>query len=46
VGSQGKNPRCGADCSIHFRSDGVALSPAKYALLLARLAENDGIAAD
>jgi threonine aldolase len=34
------------DCRIHFRSDGLALSPAEYALLLARLAGNDGIAAD
>ncbi len=34
------------DCAIHFRSDGVALSPAEYARLLARLAEEDGIAAD
>ena len=32
--------------SIHFRSDGWALSPAEYARLLARLAENEGIAAD
>src|ERR1700757_1839161 len=34
------------DRGIHFRSDGVALSPAEYASLLARLAEVDGIAAD
>jgi threonine aldolase len=34
------------DRGIHFRSDGVALSPAEYANLLARLAEVDGIAAD
>jgi threonine aldolase len=34
------------DRSIHFRSDGLALSPAEYANLLARLAEVDGIAAD
>src|SRR5437667_2538486 len=34
------------DRSIHFRSDGVALSPAEYARLLAQLAEGDGIAAD
>jgi threonine aldolase len=33
-------------CAIHFRSDGVALSPAEYARLLARLAEEDRIAAD
>src|SRR6516164_7732102 len=32
--------------SVHFRSDGLALSPAEYARLLARLAENGGIAAD
>jgi len=46
VGTQGKDPQGVEDYSIHFRSDGVALSPAKYALLLASLAENDGIAAD
>ncbi len=34
------------DRSIHFRSDGLALSPGEYACLLARLAENHGIAAD
>jgi threonine aldolase len=34
------------DCEIHFRSDGLALSPAEYADLLTRLAERDGIAAD
>ncbi len=34
------------DCAIHFRSDGLALSPAGYARLLARLAEKGGIAAD
>jgi threonine aldolase len=33
-------------CDVHFRSDGLALSPAQYANLLARLAEVDGIAAD
>jgi threonine aldolase len=33
------------DCAIHFTSDGLALSPAEYARLLARLAE-DGITAD
>jgi threonine aldolase len=31
---------------IHFRSDGLALSPAEYANLLGRLTEGDGIAAD
>ena len=31
---------------MHFRSDGLALSPAEYANLLARLAEIDGIAVD
>jgi threonine aldolase len=31
---------------VHFRSDGLALSPAEYANLLARLAEVDGISAD
>ena len=34
------------DRGVHFRSDGLALSPAEYANLLARLAEIDGIAAD
>jgi len=34
------------DCAIHLTSDGLALSPAEYARLLARLAEADGIAAD
>lgn len=34
------------DCAVHFTSDGLALSPAEYARLLARLAEEDGIAAD
>ncbi len=34
------------DCAIYFTSDGLALSPAEYARLLARLAEEDGIAAD
>src|SRR3984893_10454043 len=31
---------------MHFRSDGLALSPAEYANLLARLADIDGIAVD
>ena len=34
------------DCAVHFTSDSLALSPAEYARLLARLAEEDGIAAD
>jgi threonine aldolase len=34
------------DCVVHFRSDGIALSPIEYARLLARLAEDDGLAAD
>ncbi len=34
------------DRTIHFRSDGVALSPGEYARLLTRLAEEDAIAAD
>src|SRR5271154_5793474 len=34
------------DCAIHFTSDSLALSPAEYARLLARLAEEDGIATD
>lgn len=32
--------------AVHFRSDGLALSPAEYARLLARLAESRGIAED
>ncbi len=31
---------------VHFRSDGLALSPTEYARLLARLAEENGIAVD
>jgi threonine aldolase len=31
---------------IHFRSDGLSLSPAEYAEMLVRLAEGDGIGAD
>jgi threonine aldolase len=34
------------DRTVHFRSDGVALSPAEYAELLNRLAPNGGIVAD
>jgi threonine aldolase len=34
------------DRIVHFRSDGVALSPIDYARLLARLAEDGGIVAD
>src|SRR3984893_846467 len=34
------------DCAVHFRSDGLALSPAEYSRLLVRLAEERGIAAD
>jgi hypothetical protein len=32
--------------TVHFRSDGLALSPADYSRLLVRLAEERGIAAD
>jgi threonine aldolase len=46
VAAQGKDPQGAEDHRIHFRSDGLALSSAEYARLLARLAENDGIAAD
>jgi threonine aldolase len=46
VGAQHINTHGVEDCRIHFRSDGLALSPAEYARLLVRLAENDGIAAD
>src|SRR5690348_9848977 len=34
------------DRTVHFRSDGLALSPADYARLLVQLAEERGIAAD
>jgi threonine aldolase len=34
------------DCTVHFRSDGLALSSAEYARLLVRLTEQRGIAAD
>jgi len=43
---QGNDRQGAEDHRIHFRSDGLALSPAEYALLLARLAENDEIVAD
>jgi len=46
VGAQGNDPQGVEDYSMHFRSDGLVLSPAKYAQLLAHLAENDGITAD
>jgi threonine aldolase len=46
VASRGKDPQGAEDQRIHFRSDGLALSPAEYARLLARLAENDRIVAD
>jgi threonine aldolase len=34
------------DRTVHFRSDGLALSPAEYSRLLVQLAEERGIAAD
>src|SRR6516162_2413211 len=43
---QGNDRQGAEDHRIHFRSDGLALWPAEYALLLARLAENDEIVAD
>ena len=46
MAARGKDPQGAEDHSIHFRSDGLALSSAEYARLLARLAENDKIAAD
>jgi threonine aldolase len=46
VADRGKDSQGTLDHRIHFRSDGLALSPAEYARLLARLAENEGIAAD
>jgi threonine aldolase len=35
-----------SDCTIHFRSDGLALSPDEYSDLLVRTAADRGIAAD
>jgi threonine aldolase len=46
LGARGKASQGAEDQCMHFRSDGLALSPDRYARLLARLAENDGIAAD
>jgi threonine aldolase len=46
VGPQHVDTQGIEDCRIHFRSDGLALSPAEYARLLTRLAQDDGIAAD
>jgi threonine aldolase len=34
------------DCTIHFRSDGLGLTPGEYARLLAQLAEQPGFGAD
>ena len=34
------------DRAVHFRSDGLALSPAEYARLLVQLAEERDIAAE
>src|SRR5215470_7667904 len=34
------------DRTVHFRSDGLALSPVEYADLLVRLAADRGVAAD
>jgi len=34
------------DCMIHFRSDGLGLTPAEYGSLLARLADNGALDAD
>jgi threonine aldolase len=39
-------PNISDNCTVHFRSDGIGLSPIEYAQLLARLAEDGGIAAD
>ena len=46
MAARGKDPQGAEDHRIHFRSDGLALSPAEYARLLARLAENGRIVAD
>jgi threonine aldolase len=46
VGAHGKAWQGAADRGIHFRSDGLGLTPVEYSRLLARLAEDQGIAAD
>ena len=46
MAARGKDPQGAEDHSIHFLSDGLALSPAEYARLLARLAENGRIIPD
>ena len=35
-----------SDCTVHFRSDGLAPSPGEYSDLLVRIAADGGIAAD
>ena len=35
-----------SDCAVHFRSDGLALSPGEYSDLLVRIAADRGIGAD
>jgi threonine aldolase len=46
VAARGKDRQSAEDHSIHFRSDGLAQSPAEYARLLVRLAKNERIVAD
>jgi threonine aldolase len=38
--------RTDQDCTVHFRSDGLALSPGEYGRLLVRLTDERAIAAD
>src|SRR5690348_11760665 len=45
-GDSGPAANAATDRTVHFRSDGIALSPSDYARLLADLAENGKIAAD
>jgi threonine aldolase len=42
----GRSANLAEDRVVHFRSDGVALSPIEYARLLTRLSEDGGIVAD
>jgi threonine aldolase len=46
VAVAGSAPDFTEDRVVHFRSDGLGLSPGEYARLLARLAEEDAITAD
>src|SRR5262249_30610717 len=45
-GAQTMSHNDNSDCTVHFRSDGLALSPGEYSDLLVRIAADGGIAAD